>query len=155
MSSVASFQQTKEQERAKEAWEAIIEVDSYKHIKVDEIKKKYRSLVLKSSVLILSNGLGQAVAFFVSKSQPKEKKQQSPDNIVHMLLLKHIWDWLKKVGICELNQQDIKETHKFPKWITLATSEQYRRATMETLAYLHWLRRFAEAVLPDVEEEEK
>jgi CRISPR/Cas system CMR-associated protein Cmr5 small subunit len=35
------------------------------------------------------------------------------------------------------------------------TSETYREATVEALAYLHWLRRFAEAVLPEPEEGEE
>lgn len=148
-----SFQQTKEQQRAKAAWDAINEVNTYQHDSADKIKKKYRSLVLKSPALILSNGLGQAVAFFASKSQPKEGKQPSADNIAHKLLLKHLWDWLEEVRICSLGHQDVKDVHKLPLWVTQATSEQYRHATAETLAYLHWLRRFAEAVLPEPEEE--
>ncbi|MEM2941693.1 MAG: type III-B CRISPR module-associated protein Cmr5 [Thermoproteota archaeon] len=153
MASTVSFQQTKEQQRAKAAWEAVNEVDAYKHGEVDKIKKKYRSLVLKSSVLILSNGLGQATAFFSAKSQPKEGKPPSADNIAHKLLLTHLWGWLEEVQICSLSQQDVKDTHKLPLWVTQATSEQYRHATMETLSYLHWLRRFAEAVLPEPEGE--
>jgi CRISPR-associated protein Cmr5 len=155
MASIASFQQTKEQQRARAAWEAVNEVDTYKHGEVDKIKKKYRSLVLKSPVLILSNGLGQAAAFFASKSQPKEGKPPSADNIAHKLLLKHLWDWLEGVRICSLGQQDVKDIHRLPLWITQATSEQYRHATTETLAYLHWGRRFAEAVLPEPEEGEE
>jgi CRISPR-associated protein Cmr5 len=155
MTNAMSFQQTKEQQRARAAWNAIKEVDTYQHVEVDKIKKKYRSLVLKSPVLILSNGMGQAAAFFASKSQPKEGKPPSADNLAHRLLLNHLWNWLNEVRICNLAKQDVRETHRLPMWITLATSEQYRHATTETLAYLHWLRRFAEAVLPEPEEGEE
>lgn len=143
-----SFQQTKEQQRAKWAWDDISEVNE----KADDIKKKYRSLVLKSPVLILTNGLGQAAAFFASKSQPKEGKKLSADNVAQSLLLKHLWSWLEKAKICGAFQTEIQESHRLPFWITQTTTGQYRLATTETLSYLQWLRRFAEAVLPEPEE---
>jgi len=148
MDNSVSLQQTKEQQRAKCAWDDISDVNK----KGDDIKKKYRSLVLKSSILILTNGLGQTAAFFASKSQPKEKTSPSADNIAHSLLLKHLWRWLENGKICKASQIETQESHKLAFWITQATTDQYRLATTETLRYLQWLRRFAEAVLPEPEE---
>ncbi len=145
MNNTVSLQQTKEQQRAKCAWDDIGEVN--KNNMGDEIKRKYRSIVLKSPILILTNGLGQTAAFFASKSQPKEAKSPSSDNIAHSLLLKHLWNWLEKVKICKATQT--QENQKLVFWITQATTDQYRLATTETLRYLQWLRRFAEAVLPE------
>lgn len=152
MDKTVSLQQTKEQERAKWAWQEINEVNKYPHEKVDDIKKKYRAIVLKSPILILTNGLGQTAAFFASKSQPKEGKQPSSDNIAHRLLLNHLWSWLERVKICSALEGQIQESHRLPFWITHATTGQYRLATTEVLSCLQWLRRFAEAVLPEPEE---
>ncbi len=145
MDNTVSLQQTKEQQRAKCAWHDIGEVGD----EVDDIKRKYRSLVLKSPILILTNGLGQTAAFFASKSQPKEGKSPSADNIAHSLLLKHLWKWLENAKICKATQTQTQESQKLAFWITQATTDQYRLATTETLRYLQWLRRFAEAVLPE------
>ena len=45
--------------------------------------------------------------------------------------------------------------HTDLKRATNTTSETYRQATVEALSYLHWVCRFAEAVLPEPEEGEE
>lgn len=78
-----SFQQTKEQQRAKAAWADVQAVDQ----KPPEVKRKYRGLVLKLPVMILTNGLGQALAFLKSKGKGNA---DDPHEIVYA----HLQNWL-------------------------------------------------------------
>jgi CRISPR-associated protein Cmr5 len=135
----ASFQQTKEQQRAKAAWADVQAVDQ----KSPDVKRKYRSLVLKLPVMILTNGLGQTLAFLKSKG-----KANADDP--HEIVYEHLQKWLfREVRWTDANQPTLIER------IFNTTSETYRQATTEALSYLHWLRRFAEAVLPEPEEGEE
>jgi len=139
MVSAASFQQTKEQQRAKAAWQDIQAVDQ----RPQDVKRKYRGLVLKLPVMILTNGLGQTLAFLKSKGK-------GDMNDPHEIVYSHLQSWLfAEIRWTGANHSTLIER------ILNTTSETYRQATTETLAYLHWLRRFAEAVLPEPEEGEE
>jgi CRISPR-associated protein Cmr5 len=121
-----------EQERAKHAWECINEV------KDKNFAGNYRTIAVKAPSLILTNGLGQTLAFLKAKGKNDPSDQ-------HEVLYQHISDWLK---------QQLKLNDDLLEWIvSKATSQQYRLATMEALALLQWLKRFAEAVLPKGSEE--
>ncbi len=103
----------------------------------DQWKGKYGSLVRKMPSYILTNGLGQTLAFL------KAKGRNEPDS-EHEILYCHLSKWLReRLGI----NGDVLH------WITVTDSHQYRRATMEALAFLQWLKRFAEAELPKGREE--
>lgn len=116
-----------EQDRAKHAWQCVNEV------KNQSFAGDYRSIAVKTPSLILTNGLGQTLAFL------KAKGKGDPSN-EHEVLYQHITRWLK---------QQLKLTDDLLGWIVnSANSQQYRLATMEALALLQWLKRFAEAVLP-------
>lgn len=138
MTSVVSFQQTKEQRRARAAWLDVQAVDQ----RPSDVKKKYRGLALKLPAMILINGLGQALAFLKSKGKGNA---DDPHEIVYV----HLQNWL----FAEIRWTTAIQPTLIER-ILNATSETYRQATTETLSYLHWLRRFAEAVLPEPEEGE-
>jgi len=123
---------TLEQERAKHAWECV------QGTKEKPFASDYRSIALKAPSLILTNGLGQTLAFL------KAKGKGEPEN-EHEVLYQHLEGWLQKqLGI----------NSNFLSWlVNTATSQQYRLATMEALALLQWLKRFAEAELPKGREE--
>lgn len=123
---------TVEQERAKYAWICVNEV------KKQSFAKDYRSIAIKTPTLILNNGLGQTLAFF------KAKGKNNPSD-EHEVLFKHISEWLKK-------QLKISNVDALEWIVSDATSQQYRLATMEALALLQWIKRFAEAVLPKGDE---
>lgn len=118
---------TLEQKRASKAWDFVNEVNQ----KDKETKKKYRSLALKTPVLVLTNGLGQTLAFFKSKGKGE-----------HELLYGHLSDWLA-------GESKIYGTGELVQKVISGNSARYRQATTETLAFLSWLKRFAEAVLPE------
>lgn len=136
MTVTASFQQTKEQQRAKEAWQDIREVDQ----ESQDTKRKYRGLVLKFPVMILTNGLGQTLAFLASKGKGDKG---DPHEIVSSQLQRRLFT--------EIHWQGTTHSTLIER-ILNTTSETYRLATTEALSYLQWLRRFAEAVLPEPEE---
>lgn len=103
-----------------------------------EWKGKYGSLVRKVPSYIITNGLGQTLAFLRAKGKGE------PDN-EHEILYGQLSEWVGgQLGV----KNDLLD------WIVnTATSQQYRLATMEALAFLQWLKRFAEAELPKGREE--
>jgi len=84
---------------------------------------RYGPQARRLPTLIQTNGLGQTVAFLKSK----------PDNRAMQELYSHLSSWV--MG----GDGDLLSA------ITQWSSDQYRRATAEALAYALWLRRFAEA----------
>ena len=120
-----------EHERAKEAWSCVDYVNAEE---TDTFKKDYRSVVMKSPTMIITNGLGQTLAFLKSKGKNDESKPEEK-------LYKDIENWL---------DNRIKWTAKgglIEKVIALP-NDKFRHATTETLSFLSWMKRFADAVLP-------
>lgn len=103
-----------------------------------EWKGKYGSVVRRLPSYILTNGLGQTLAFLKAKGKGEPGDE-------HEILYQHLANWLKK---------QLKVSSDLLDWIvSTANSQQYRLATMEALALLQWLKRFAEAELPKGGEE--
>lgn len=124
-----------EQDRARYTWERISLVKSYGK----EVKGRYKSYVKSAGMLILTNGLGNSVAFFKSKFGTQPDDKLSPDDRAYKLLYDHIDNWCKKQLMVEKD---------FLEWVVNdATSLQIFRITNEVLALLSWLKRFAESEL--------
>ncbi len=115
-------QQTLQQKRAAHAWVCIEKVPT-------GVQKKYGSLVRGLPALVQSDGLGQTLAFLKAKAGGKPDKE-------HMVVYNHISAWISQ----ELGPQD-----DLLEWLLLQSTPDYRRATAEVLAYLGWIKRFAEA----------
>lgn len=117
-----SVQRTVEQRRAEAAWKDVQEV----HKK----QKEYLALARSAPADIQSNGLAQTLAFWEAKKEPH-----------HLALYHHVSDWV--MGQLGHPGQDLLT------WITddNTSSDQYRRATAEAMAFLVWIKRFAEAKL--------
>lgn len=114
-----------DQERSKYAWKCIGKVKELS----DGDKKSYASYVAKASSLILTNGLGNTLAFFNSK-----------DEVAYKMLFDHISGRIKdEMGI--QNKKDIL------RWIEETSSINVFYATKIALKLLDWLKRFAEAEL--------
>jgi CRISPR-associated protein Cmr5 len=124
---MTSALRTREQERAKHAWGCV------RRVKVKQTKcaPEYRTIAVKAPSLIATNGLGQTLAFLRSK----------PNREPFRLLYKDLAEWVAgQLGV----QGDLLD------WLVNgATSQQYRLATVEALALLQWLKRFAEAELSE------
>ena len=103
----------------------------------EEVEKKYKSFVNKSSALVLTNGLGNTLAFYRSKYGGDSTKAEAQ---AYKNLYTHIDEWLKKQAIID---QDVTQ------WILSekTSSLDVIRATKETLTFISWLKRFAVAEL--------
>lgn len=131
---MSSNKQTIDQRRAKQAWDDVKGVDE-KHR--DTLGRKYNSLARSAPAMVQSNGLGQTLAFFRAKAGPSRSGE-------HWLLYSHLSQWV-------LSQLMVTDNNDLLDWIVQQDTQSYRRATSETLAYLSWLKRFAEAVLPEAD----
>jgi len=127
----SSLQKTKDQQRAAQAWKNISDV------KAKAFEGLYGGWVKKLPALILTNGLGQALAFLLAKG----KRQEAA---------KTLYDHLSKWIMAEVAQV---QGVKLLDWLIKHDSAHYRRATTEALAFVNWLKRFAEAELTIVEPE--
>lgn len=125
-----------EQKRAAEAWSCIQAVSE--DIDSSKFKKEYRSIVMKLPTLILTNGLGQTLAFLKSKGKNDDS---NPEEKVYG----DLQGWLKKPNVVNWG----RVTHdELIERIMAIDSTKYRFITIESLSFLNWLKKFADAVLP-------
>lgn len=117
-----------EQERAKAAWECVLKA------KGEPYAGKYGQLARSAPADIQANGLGQTLAFWNAKGEEH-----------HCALFNDVSNWVK-------SQLRFNDETLLAWIINTADTDGYRRATAEAIAFLIWLRRFAEAELPKEEE---
>ena len=118
---------TLDQRRAKHAWEAIEAISSDKNA-AEEYAREAKKLPMR----ILTAGLGQALSFIDAKAHKKKKSLGQ--------LHEDLSDWvIRKRPLPTASNRDLLRS------IIEGDSVFLRRATDETLAYLQWLTRFAEA----------
>jgi CRISPR-associated protein Cmr5 len=84
-----------------------------------DFAKEYKRLVSSAPTDVQTNGLGQTVAFWRSKGE-----------LQHKTLYRHLSDWV---------MLEMGEVDDLMHWIT--------QTTVEALAFLGWLKRFAQAEL--------
>lgn len=120
-----SHPQTQEQKRAAKAWDYVTAVRGKNY------EGQYGGWAKRLPALVLTNGLGQTLAFLRAKGKGPGNAPQT--------LYQHISEWvIDQVG---------PGTGSLLEWLLKQDSSTYRRATTETLAFLNWLKRFAEAEL--------
>ncbi|MCM8816031.1 MAG: type III-B CRISPR module-associated protein Cmr5 [Candidatus Omnitrophica bacterium] len=122
---------TLEQKRAEFAFQKVNEV------KKEDKKGEYKSLVRGFPAMILQNGLGQALAFLRAKGEKH-----------HQWLYGQINEWLKVSNNGDENFDVLQN-------IMNRDSSIYRLYTKQTLAFLVWLRKFAEAEIEKDKDEEQ
>jgi CRISPR-associated protein Cmr5 len=109
-----------EQRRAQAAWETVQKVDQNKG-------KEFKSVATSLPADIQANGFGQTMAFLRAKGKDE-----------HNITFDAVADWVRQ----RLNIAN----EDFMSWLmTKATTEQYRQATAEAIAFAIWMKRFAEA----------
>ncbi|MGQ9556096.1 MAG: type III-B CRISPR module-associated protein Cmr5 [Anaerolineae bacterium] len=119
-----SQQRTLEQKRAAEAWARVDEV------KGQGYEGKYSSLARSAAADIQANGLGQTLAFWKAKKGDE-----------HLALYSAVDAWVR-------GQIKSGGANDLLTWIMQeASTDEYRRATVEAIAFLVWVKRFAEAEL--------
>ncbi len=122
-----------EQARAKEAWELVDK--RVVKIRAADAKqaREYAQLAQNAPTLIQTNGLGQTLAFWKAKGKAQ-----------HKALGEDVTKWLRQQLTIPADQRDVLVYLLQPNNAT-----RYRRATLEALAFLRWLKRFAEAEMPE------
>lgn len=108
-------------------------------------KKEYKSYVKKMPMLIKTNGLGAAIAFAYANYAKGIKNGKQDTNNAWGLLYSQVEDWILKdeKRLIEFPKND------FAKSLTETTSPIYRAVTIEVLALLSWIKRFAEALIEE------
>lgn len=135
-----SLQRSKEQERAKAAWACVDNVRKNGRNKDGEsFADKYGSLAQSAPADLQMNGLGQTLAFWRAKGYEKGNPKKGDNEHAHLLadVSKWVGKQIKGDENLELLEWIIKE----------ANTNDYRQATAEAMAFLQWLKRFAEAEL--------
>ena len=99
--------------------------------KIKKFKKEYKAYAKKLPMMIKTSGLGAALAFITSKNSKPYAE-----------LFSNIENWLKND-----TKKLLPEGEKLMGYVLKQESLEYRIITIEVLAYLNWLRRFAEGVI--------
>jgi len=125
---------TLEQERSNYAFECISK------IKGKNFEKDASSLIAKLGTLILTNGLGNTLAFLFSKAKNH-----------HLETIVIISNWLYKLERQnkQVNSDNVKEKidQIMRDFVLDVDVEKYMYYTDETLRLINWLRRFSDAML--------
>lgn len=134
-SAIPSKPQTLDQRRASHAWDVVQRAKQKQDPHRNQDPKKFGGQAKRLPIRIMAAGLGQALAFL-------QAKDYAPG------LLAELSAWIgERIPLKQGEPADLLER------IVKGDSEFLRRATDETLAYLVWLNRFAEAEgLTDEEE---
>lgn len=112
-----------EQGRAKFAYDCVSKVKD---------DKKYKGHIKKIPSYIKTNGLGATMAFIYGK------------DATYKIIYKHIEDWMKKDNKKLI---DLMDNKNMLNEIISMGSQQYRAITIEVLAFVNWLKRFADGLI--------
>ena len=137
-----SQQRTLEQKRAAAAWERVCWVRDHGRGNGGwSYAKEYGQLARSAPADIQVNGLAQTLAFWRAKGSKDGQPRDGGQN-AHWLLQEHISSWV-------LAQLKVTHNAGLLAWIIAegTKTDDYRRATAEAVAFLIWLKRFAEAEL--------
>ncbi len=114
------------QKRAEFALKKILEIPKDK-------KDKFKPFSAGAPSMILQNGFGQALAFWISKGKDE-----------HMTMFKIVKEWLCQNNLAKGQSDDKSE---FIGDISRMEQSEYLTAQKETLALLEWVKRYANAGL--------
>jgi len=138
---------TRDQQRAQHALQSVNRVrERLKNAGPNEKEQKkarkfcdeYKSYAESLPANIVMNGLGQACAMLLAQAKDKSDEQDA-----HRLLYEHLQDWLRRREHAAVypKDQDLVEA------VINHGQSDYIRAQVESLAYLDWLKKFAQAYL--------
>ena len=114
---------TKEQQRSAFALKRITDFGQ-------AVDKDDASFIVGTPNMILTNGIGQTMAFLLSKGKDK-----------HILVFKILKDWLTQ----EIDVLKNADNRQFLNQFANLGQNDYLRAQQEALALLQWLKRYARA----------
>lgn len=115
------------QKRAEYALDSVVSIPP-------NIKEKFKPFSAGAPSMILQNGFGQALAFWISKGKG--------GNNEHMTMFNIVKDWL-----CQNNMAEGQDNTEFIRNLSKMSQTRYLAAQKETLALLEWAKRYANAGL--------
>lgn len=157
-----------EQERARKAWEMVVDIAKEKLRGNQESAKKieqcFRSQVRKAPAMIQKNGLGQSLAFLAAKGfsggnaivnldQAREYASSKLYQYLGQWMLKAINQVPNYLPLREIKPGAGPQKDPLDFLMQQCTIEQLVWATAEVQRYLVWARRFAESQLSEPENE--
>jgi len=101
-------------------------------------QKEYKSYTRKIPTMILSNGLGQTIAFVKAKAE----KGNAYD-----LIYKQLTEYMKSDHTTRIRMPQNK--NDLVEWVISCDSLTYRYITQEILAFLTWLKKIAEGLIEE------
>lgn len=107
-----------ELKRAKKAYDQVASVKELENYKIN---------IRKMPMMIQVNGLAQTVSFYQTKRD------------AHKEILGHLYEYIKEEELV-----DIKQYKNLVELVVNLDSTDYRIITSEIMAYLQWLKRFAD-----------
>jgi len=112
-----------------------------------DLKKEFKNFSAGAPSMILQNGFGQALAFWLSKGTDKDLKVRPNDK--HIKLFDIIMYWLSYDNGNDIRNPFATKTNRreLIKEISEMEQRKYFAAQKETLALLEWVKRFANAGL--------
>ena len=126
---------TRDQRRAQHALRKIREVPQ-------KLRADYKANANSLPATIVMNGLGQACAMLLAGAG-----RQSEQDSVHRMIYRHLQDWL-----CQGNDAVYRDAPDLVEAVIGHGQNDYVRAQGEALAYLDWLKKFAQAYLAGEED---
>jgi len=140
---------TMEQKRAKFALEQVLRIMKKIEEKKDgqeKAKKDFRSFSAGAPSMILQNGFGQTLAFWLVKGTDKDGRIKKNDK--HIELFDIVKDWLsyQNADVKNIFAKE-KDKTKLMNELMSMTQKDYLVAQNEALALLEWVKRFANADL--------
>ena len=125
------------QERAEYALKKVLAIEN-------QLKKEYKTFTAGAPTVILQNGFGQAMAFWLSKGGKK-----------HKFVFDSIKNWLtEKSFINSANNSDKSEDFDFVKRLSELEQKDYLKAQKEALMLLEWIKRYTSAFCEDSKNKE-
>ena len=137
--------QTIQQQRAAYALKCV-ERDRAEHKSEKGFQSAYKSYASGLPAMIQMNGLGQAAAFYRSKSTGNDSKA-----IAYGCLYKLLSDWLTDSGrpySAHRNHDDVRDSGLL-HGVTKADMRTYMLAQSEAQALLDWVKKFAKAYMEE------
>jgi CRISPR type III-B/RAMP module-associated protein Cmr5 len=133
-----------EQKRAALAWKFVSPLEAANQAK---LRKGYYSLIRGFPSMVQSMGIGQALAFLMSRAQDEE---------AHRTLRDHLTEWLFHADspvpwTQKADRYDKPENKLMSRLLDESDPEIWWFAEEEAIAFSLWLKRFTEAITPPKE----
>ena len=126
--------QTKQQKRAAFALDELKE-----KVKKNLVDSKLAAFIVGMPNMILSNGLGQSMAFLMAKAKKKPERE-----FVFYMIKKYLCQNYKDI-FGDFKKDDMQNDYDFLKKFNEVSQDKYIKIQDEVLRMLEWLKRYARA----------